>query len=96
MRLSLVKSKNAIQFYVIKSYRDKNRKNTSKIIEKLGTLEQVKVKANGKDPIEWAKKYIEELNKKETEDNVDVIIKKSTSKLIPKTSKSLLMEAIFS
>lgn len=87
MRLSLVKSKNAIQFYVIKSYRDKNRKNTSKIIEKLGTLEQVKVKANGKDPIEWAKKYIEELNKKETEDNVDVIIKKSTSKLIPKNQQ---------
>ena len=35
MRLSLVKSKNAIQFYVIKSFRNSNGKNTSKIIEKL-------------------------------------------------------------
>ena len=36
MRLSLVKSKNTTQFYIIQSYRDENGKNTSKIIEKLG------------------------------------------------------------
>lgn len=83
MRLSLVKSKNTTQFYVIKSYRTKNGKNTSKIIEKLGNLEQVQQKANGEDPIKWAQKYIDDLNKKEKEDNIDIIIKKSTSKLIP-------------
>lgn len=84
MRLSLVKSRNTIQFYVIKSYRDKNGKNTSKIMEKLGNLEEVTKKANGQDPIEWAKQYINTLNEKEKTDNVDIIIKKSTSKLIPK------------
>ena len=55
MRLSLVKSKNAIQFYVIKSFRNSNGKNTSKIIEKLGNLEEVTKKANGQDPVQWAK-----------------------------------------
>ena len=87
MRLSLVKSKNTIQFYVIKSYRDKNGKNTSKIFEKLGNLEQVTQKANGKDPIVWAKEYIDTLNSKEKNDNVDIILKKSTSKLIPRNSQ---------
>ena len=52
MRLSLVKSKNAIQFYVIKSFRNSNGKNTSKIIEKLGNLEEVTKKANGQDPVQ--------------------------------------------
>ena len=48
MRLSLVKSKNAIQFYVIKSFRNSNGKNTSKIIEKLGNLEEVTKRLMGK------------------------------------------------
>ena len=87
MRLSLVKSKNTIQFYVIKSYRTKSGKNTSKIVEKLGNLEQVTKKANGMDPVLWAKKYISNLNDKEKVDDVDIIITKSTSKLIPKNQQ---------
>ena len=62
MRLSLVKSKNTTQFYIIQSYRDENGKNTSKIIEKLGNEQEVIKKANGEDPIVWAKKYIEKKN----------------------------------
>ena len=89
MRLSLVKSKNTTQFYVIKSYRDKNGKNTSKIIEKLGNTEEVTKKAKGKDPIVWAKKYIEVLNKAEKENNLKILIEKSTSTLIPKNEQNL-------
>ena len=89
MRLSLVKSKNTTQFYVIKSYRDKNGKNTSKIIEKLGNTEEVTKKAKGKDPIVWAKKYIEGLNKAEKENNLKILIEKSTSTLIPKNEQNL-------
>ena len=73
MRLSLVKSKNATQFYVIKSFRDSNGKNTSKIIEKLGNLEEVTQKANGQDPVQWAKKYIDTLNEKEKNESLDII-----------------------
>ena len=89
MRLSLVKSKNTTQFYVIKSYRDKNGKNTSKIIEKLGNIEDIIKKANGEDPITWAKKYIENLNKAEKENNLKILIEKSTSTLIPKDEQNL-------
>lgn len=89
MRLSLVKSKNTTQFYVIKSYRDKNGKNTSKIIEKLGNTEEVTKKAKGKDPIVWAKKYIEDLNKAEKENNLKILIEKSTYTLIPKDEQNL-------
>lgn len=63
MRLSLVKSKNTTQFYIIQSYRDEKGKNTSKIIKKLGNEQEVIKKANGEDPIIWAKKYIEKKNK---------------------------------
>ena len=89
MRLSLVKSKNTTQFYVIKSYRDKNGKNTSKIIEKLGNTDEVTRKAKGQDPIVCAKKYIEELNKAEKENNLKILIEKSTSTLIPKDEQNL-------
>ena len=88
MRLSLVKSKNTIQFYVIQSYRDKNGKNTSKIFEKLGNLEQVTTRANGQDPFVWAKEYINKLNIKEKNNELEIIFKKSTSKLIPKNCQT--------
>ena len=84
MRLSLVKSKNAIQFYVIKSFRDSNGKNTSKIIEKLGNLKEVTKKANGQDPVQWAKEYINTLNEKEKNESLDIIAKFSPSTQIPK------------
>lgn len=75
MRLSLVKSKNTTQFYIIQSYRDEKGKNTSKIIEKLGNEQEVIKKANGEDPIIWAKKYIEKKNK-EVQENKAIYYEK--------------------
>lgn len=69
MKLSITHTKNNTYFYMVKSYRDSNGKSTSKIIEKLGTLEEVTLKANGEDPKIWAKKYIEEKTKEESENN---------------------------
>lgn len=63
MRLSISKSKNSTSLYVIKSTYE-NSVHSSKIVEKLGTVAELEKKLNGQDPIEWAKKYIEELNKK--------------------------------
>ncbi|MBQ3414682.1 MAG: IS1634 family transposase [Clostridia bacterium] len=67
MRLSITHTKNNTYFYMIKSYRNDKGKNTSKIIECLGNIEEVKKKANGEDPIEWAKKYIEQKTIEENE-----------------------------
>ena len=64
MRLSITHTKNNTYFYMIKSYRE-NGKNKTKIIECLGELKEVEQKANGEDPIIWAKKYIEKRNQEE-------------------------------
>lgn len=82
MRLKLTESKNATSLYVIKSV-TVNGKRTTKIVEKLGTFAALQKKLDGGDPITWAKKYIEELNEKEAEEAQDVLVKFSSSKLIP-------------
>ncbi len=42
MKLYIYKSKTNTTFYMVKAYRTNEGKSTSKIIEKLGTLEEVK------------------------------------------------------
>jgi transposase len=83
LKLTISKSKNSTSLYVAKSFYE-NGTRTSKIVEKLGTVEDIKKKLNGEDPIEWAKRYIEELNRKEKEEKRDVLVKYSPSKVIPK------------
>lgn len=62
MRLSINTNKNGSRnFYVLESYRNSEGKSTTRIYEKLGTeAELKKLHAN---PEEWARQYIEELNK---------------------------------
>lgn len=86
MRLKITKSKNASSLYVIKSTYV-NGKNSSKIVEKLGTYSELQDKLNGQDPIEWAKKYIEDLNRQQQQDDHNVIVNYSPTKLIPKNEQ---------
>ena len=81
MRLQISRSKNSASLYVIKTIYI-NGKEKTEIVEKLGTHDELLKKLNGQDPIEWAKKYIEELNKKEKEDKREILVKHSPSKLI--------------
>ncbi len=86
MKLTISRSKNAASLYVTKSiYVDGKR--TSKVIEKLGTYAELEKKLSGQDPIEWATKYIEELNQKEKEEKSDVLVKYSPSKVITKNKQ---------
>ena len=88
MRLKVSKSKNSASFYVIKSvYNSKTQSNSSKIVEKLGTENELRQKLNGQDPYEWAKKYIAELNKQEKEAKREVLVKCSPIKQIDKNDK---------
>lgn len=83
MRLKVSHSKNSASLYVTKTvYIDKKEHTIT--VEKLGTEKELREKLNGQDPYEWAKKYIEELNKKEKEESREVIIKRTQSKLINK------------
>ena len=68
MRLSVTHTKNNTYFYMIKSFRN-NGKNTTKIIECLGNLEEVTKKANGEDPVIWAKNYVKQRTNEESENN---------------------------
>ena len=83
MRLCVSRSKNAASLYITKSIYENGRRST-KVVEKLGTYAELKEKLGGQDPIEWAKKYIEELNQKEKEENREIIVKYSPSKVIAK------------
>ncbi len=75
MRLNVVRSKNAASLYIIKSYRE-NGKNTSKIIEKLGTEEELREKLGGKDPYEWGRERAKELTRLEKEGQEPVVLAK--------------------
>ncbi len=84
MRLSIVKSPNASQYYVIKDYYN-GKKRTSKIVEKLGNDKELRERLNGRDPYEWAREYIAELNRLEKEGlEPEVIARYSPAKQIDK------------
>ena len=89
MRLSSTKTKNAESFYAIKTM-TQNGKQTTKVVEKLGTLEEIKAKiGKDKDPYEWAREYVQELNRKEKEETREIITKYSPLKQIPKGEQRL-------
>jgi transposase len=83
MRLKISRSKNSASLYVIKSTWI-NGVHSTKIVEKLGTYANLQKQLNGQDPIEWANKYIEELNQKEKEEKREVLVKYSPTKQIAK------------
>lgn len=84
MKLKITKTKNTSILYVHKAYRDKDGKSTSKIYERLGTLEQVRERCGDRDPIEWAKEYIARLTAQEKEGRQVIITRLSPAKLIEK------------
>jgi len=81
IRLQVVKSKNAASLYIVKSTYE-NGKRSSKVIEKLGTYEELQ--KTHEDPIAWGKSYAEKLTLEEKELSREVIIKRTQSKLITK------------
>jgi len=88
MRVKITKSKNSESFYIIKSIYE-NGKNTSMIVEKLGTLQEVTEKANGQDPYLWAKQRAIFLTEQEKLEKKTIFITLSNSKLIDKEDTSL-------
>ena len=89
MRLNIGRSKNQKYYYVQKTvYIDGKEK--SLIVEKLGSHTVLLKKLNGEDPLEWAKKYVDELNKKEQEEKaVDINIRFSSGTSIASNEKRL-------
>ena len=89
MKLTVSKSKNSASFYVQKTIRKPNGSVTTVTIEKLGNLTEVTAKAGGKDPYVWAQEYVNELNRKEYEENKEIIVCYSPAKLLKKGEQKL-------
>ena len=71
-------------YYVQKSYRKENGRPATKNYERLGTLDELKVRFGEEDPIGGAKQYIAELTAAEKEANKKVIVEYSPTIMIPK------------
>ena len=87
MKVNVVRSKNAVSLYIAKSIRI-NGKSTSVIVEKLGTLEEVREKAGDMDPYQWAKQRAAFLTKEENKEKRDIKITLSNHKLIEPNTQS--------
>ena len=67
-------------YYVKNSFRDQNGKSTSRIVERIGTHEELLQQHN--DPKAWAQAYVDELNRQEKEKSIPVTVTYSPTKLI--------------
>lgn len=84
MRLKVSKSKNAASFYVTKTVYE-NGKEKTLTVEKLGTEAMIRENHPDRDPYEWAKEYVAQLNQKEKDGQEPIVIAKfSPSKQLKK------------
>lgn len=83
MKLTCSGSKNSPTYYVQKSIRIGN-KTTTKTVERLGSIDEIKARCGAADPIEWAKKYTQKLTLAEKESKQGILINYSASLLIDK------------
>jgi len=86
MRIRKSKTKNTEQYAIIYDV-NINGKRTTKIYENLGTIDKIKSRSNNEDPLEWLKKYVNNLNKKIKEENLPIVLKKSPTKKLDKNKK---------
>ena len=87
MKLTCSKSKNSCTYYVQKSVRIGNR-TTTKPVERLGSIEEIKARCGDQDPIEWAKEYTKKLTLAEKEAKKGILLKLSSSLLIDKNVRN--------
>ena len=80
MRLGVSKSKNTINYYIIKDY-TKNGKRSTKHVERIGNLEEVKKMAGDIDYKVWLKEYVSNYNEEHCKKEI-ITIKKNNKKII--------------
>ena len=88
MRIKKVQTKNTLQYSIIQDIK-KDGKRTTTIYENIGTIDKIKLRCGDEDPLTWLDNYVKELNKKQKENNLPVIIEKYQNRLIPKDTKRL-------
>ncbi len=83
MKLTCAGSKKSPTYYVQKSVRI-GTKTTTKTVERLGSIEEIKARCGDMDPIEWAKEYTKKLTLAEKGSKQGILLKYSASMLIDK------------
>lgn len=78
MNLIASKSKNSATYYVQKSFRDADGKNTTKIIERLGTMKDLVLRFGEEDPLGSARRYVADLTAKEKEAGRKITVEYNT------------------
>ena len=84
MNLIVSKSKNSATYYVQKSFRSETGKTTTKVIERLGSIEELAARFGEEDPIGSARKYVAELTTAEKESRRKINVEYNPSILIKK------------
>lgn len=87
MILKACKSKNYTFYYVQKSFRTTEGKCSTKNVERLGTLDDLKSRFGDADTIGEAKKYVAELTAAEKENSRKVIVEYSPTTLVAKNEQ---------
>lgn len=89
MRICYSKSKNSLTLYVQKSYRDKEGVSRTKVVERLGSPDEIRQKYGCGDPIEWARQYAQKLTEEEKAGKQKVKIELSPAARITPGQSSL-------
>src|SRR5574344_1691412 len=82
MRLGMSKSRNTINYYIIKDY-TKNGKRSTKQVFRIGNTEEIKQKAGNTDYRVWLKEFVDKYNEDNC-NNETILIKKNNKKIISK------------
>ena len=83
MRIRATKTKNTIQYAIIRDI-NKNGKRTTCVYENIGNLEKLKKRAGDMEPLEWLNNYVQKLNEQNKTETLPVIIQKNPNKIIEK------------
>jgi len=83
MTISASKSKNSTTYYIKQSLYNQGRV-TSKIVERLGSIEELEKRFGNQDTLQKAREYAKDLAAKEKEKGSDIKVRYSASKLIEK------------
>lgn len=88
MKLTISKSKNATLYYVQKSYRTDSGKSSTRTVERLGTIEEVKARFGEENTMDAVKEYIKGLTLADKEQHRDVVVKLSQNKMIKQNEQN--------
>ena len=88
MKLTISKSKNATLYYVQKSYRTDSGKSSTRTVERLGTIAEVKARFGEENTMDAVKAYIKGLTLADKEQRRDVVVKLSQNKMIKQNEQN--------